>query len=88
MDLSGAKDPNKRQLALIEKLANEVSVNLQVGGGIRTKEEIQALLDCGIKRVVIGSLAITNPTLCVEILQHFGSEAIVLALDTILKKII
>ncbi|EDO6691589.1 1-(5-phosphoribosyl)-5-[(5-phosphoribosylamino)methylideneamino]imidazole-4-carboxamide isomerase [Campylobacter coli] len=86
VDLSGAKDPNKRQLALIEKLANEVSVNLQVGGGIRTKEEIQALLDCGIKRVVIGSLAITNPTLCVEILQHFGSEAIVLALDTILKK--
>lgn len=49
MDLSGAKDPNKRQLALIEKLTNEVSVNLQVGGGIRTKEEIQALLDCGSK---------------------------------------
>ncbi|ECH3697079.1 1-(5-phosphoribosyl)-5-[(5-phosphoribosylamino)methylideneamino]imidazole-4-carboxamide isomerase [Campylobacter coli] len=86
VDLSGAKDPNKRQLTLIEKLANEVSVNLQVGGGIRTKEEIQALLDCGVKRVVIGSLAITNPTLCVEILQHFGSEAIVLALDTILKE--
>ncbi|EOZ8014398.1 1-(5-phosphoribosyl)-5-[(5-phosphoribosylamino)methylideneamino]imidazole-4-carboxamide isomerase [Campylobacter coli] len=86
VDLSGAKDPNKRQLALIEKLTNEVSVNLQVGGGIRTKEEIQALLDCGVKRVVIGSLAITNPTLCVEILQHFGSEAIVLALDTILKE--
>lgn len=86
VDLSGAKDPNKRQLTLIEKLANEVSVNLQVGGGIRTKEEIQALLDCGVKRVVIGSLAITNPTLCIEILQHFGSEAIVLALDTILKE--
>ncbi len=86
VDLSGAKDPNKRQLALIEKLTNEVSVNLQVGGGIRTKEEIQALLDCGVKRVVIGSLAITNPTLCVEILQHFGSEAIVLALDTVLKE--
>ncbi|EAI2255326.1 1-(5-phosphoribosyl)-5-[(5-phosphoribosylamino)methylideneamino]imidazole-4-carboxamide isomerase [Campylobacter coli] len=86
VDLSGAKDPNKRQLTLIEKLTNEVSVNLQVGGGIRTKEEIQALLDCGVKRVVIGSLAITNPTLCVEILQHFGSEAIVLALDTILKE--
>lgn len=85
VDLSGAKDTSKRQLALIEKLASKVSVNLQVGGGIRTKAEIKALLESGVKRVVIGSLAITDPILCVEILQDFGSEAIVLALDTILK---
>lgn len=85
VDLSGAKDISKRQLALIEKLASKVSVNLQVGGGIRTKTEIKALLESGVKRVVIGSLAIKNPALCVEILQDFGSEAIVLALDTILK---
>lgn len=49
VDLTGAKDPSKRQLALIEKLAKEVSVNLQVGGGIRSKEEVKALLDCGVK---------------------------------------
>ncbi|TEY03917.1 1-(5-phosphoribosyl)-5-[(5-phosphoribosylamino)methylideneamino]imidazole-4-carboxamide isomerase [Campylobacter sp. US33a] len=85
VDLSGAKDTSKRQLALIEKLASKVSVNLQVGGGIRTKAEIKALLESGVKRVVIGSLAITNPVLCEEILSSFGSEAIVLALDTILK---
>ncbi|HEF5984004.1 TPA: 1-(5-phosphoribosyl)-5-((5-phosphoribosylamino)methylideneamino)imidazole-4-carboxamide isomerase, partial [Campylobacter jejuni] len=58
VDLTGAKDPSKRQFALIEKLAKEVSVNLQVGGGIRSKEEVKALLDCGVKRVVIGSMAI------------------------------
>lgn len=80
-----SKDTSKRQLALIEKLASKVSVNLQVGGGIRTKAEIKALLESGVKRVVIGSLAITNPVLCEEILSSFGSEAIVLALDTILK---
>ncbi|EAI8349879.1 1-(5-phosphoribosyl)-5-[(5-phosphoribosylamino)methylideneamino]imidazole-4-carboxamide isomerase [Campylobacter jejuni] len=86
VDLTGAKDPSKRQFALIEKLAKEVSVNLQVGGGIRSKAEVKALLDCGVKRVVIGSMAIKDATLCLEILKEFGSEAIVLALDTILKE--
>ncbi|MCZ0772915.1 1-(5-phosphoribosyl)-5-[(5-phosphoribosylamino)methylideneamino]imidazole-4-carboxamide isomerase [Campylobacter hepaticus] len=86
VDLNGAKNPNKRQLSLIKKLAAQVNVNLQVGGGIRTKEEIKALLDCGVKRVVIGSLAITNPKLCIDMLEHFGNEVIVLALDTILKE--
>lgn len=86
VDLSGAKDPSKRQLALIEKLSRCVSVDLQVGGGIRSKEEVKALLDSGVKRVVIGSLAIKNPQLCLEFLKEFGNEAIVLALDVVLKE--
>lgn len=86
VDLSGAKDPSKRQLALIEKLSHCVSVDLQVGGGIRSKEEVKALLDSGVKRVVIGSLAIKNPELCLELLEEFGNEAIVLALDVVLKE--
>lgn len=86
VDLTGAKEPSKRQLILIEKLAKELNVNLQVGGGIRTKDEVKALLDCGVKRIVIGSIAIKNPELCLEILKEFGNENIVLALDTILKE--
>ncbi len=86
VDLTGAKEPSKRQFTLIEKLAKELKVNLQVGGGIRTKDEIKALLAYGVKRVVIGSLAIKNPELCLEILKEFGNESIVLALDTILKE--
>lgn len=81
VDLSGAKEPNKRQISLIEHLAKNVSINLQVGGGIRSTQEIKALLKCGVKRVVIGSLAIKNPNLCVEILREFSNENIVLALD-------
>ncbi|TNB60488.1 1-(5-phosphoribosyl)-5-[(5-phosphoribosylamino)methylideneamino]imidazole-4-carboxamide isomerase [Campylobacter helveticus] len=81
VDLSGAKEPSKRQFELIKTLASNVSVNLQVGGGIRTKDEIKALLESGASRVVVGSLALTNPKLCVELLREFGAEKICLALD-------
>ncbi|EJW4143461.1 1-(5-phosphoribosyl)-5-((5-phosphoribosylamino)methylideneamino)imidazole-4-carboxamide isomerase, partial [Campylobacter jejuni] len=81
VDLSGAKEPNKRQFELIQSLALNLNANLQVGGGIRTKTEVKNLLENGVKRVVIGSLALTNPKLCVEILREFGVDKLCLALD-------
>lgn len=81
VDLSGAKEPNKRQFELIQSLALNLNANLQVGGGIRTKTEVKNLLESGVKRVVIGSLALTNPQLCVELLSEFGADKLCLALD-------
>lgn len=81
VDLSGAKEPNKRQFELIQSLALNLNANLQVGGGIRTKAEVKNLLESGVKRVVIGSLALTNPQLCVELLSEFGADKLCLALD-------
>ncbi|MCR2101111.1 1-(5-phosphoribosyl)-5-[(5-phosphoribosylamino)methylideneamino]imidazole-4-carboxamide isomerase [Campylobacter upsaliensis] len=81
VDLSGAKEPNKRQFELIQSLALNLNANLQVGGGIRTKVEVKNLLESGVKRVVIGSLALTNPQLCVELLSEFGADKLCLALD-------
>ncbi|MEB2804523.1 1-(5-phosphoribosyl)-5-[(5-phosphoribosylamino)methylideneamino]imidazole-4-carboxamide isomerase [Campylobacter upsaliensis] len=81
VDLSGAKEPNKRQFELIQSLALNLNANLQVGGGIRTKAEVKNLLESGVKRVVIGSLALTNPQFCVEILREFGADKLCLALD-------
>lgn len=83
VDLSGAKDTSKRQLSLFKELIKNSSVNLQVGGGIRSKDEVKSLLDLGVKRVVLGSLAITEVKLCVEILQEFGGDSICLALDVV-----
>lgn len=81
VDLSGAKEHNKRQFELIQSLALNLNANLQVGGGIRTKAEVKNLLESGVKRVVIGSLALTNPQLCVELLSEFGADKLCLALD-------
>jgi len=82
VDLTGAKDPEKRQLSLIsEMMAGVDNVGLQVGGGIRSEQDIIDLLNAGASRVVIGSLAVKQPELVEQWLTTYGSEKIVLALD-------
>lgn len=81
VDLDGAKDSDKRQLTLLKTLVNHDSMIIQVGGGVRCKEDVQQLLDLGANRVVIGSLAIKEPNLVRTWLTEFGGERIVLALD-------
>ncbi|RUO79584.1 1-(5-phosphoribosyl)-5-[(5-phosphoribosylamino)methylideneamino]imidazole-4-carboxamide isomerase [Pseudidiomarina taiwanensis] len=81
VDLDGAKDPAQRQLKLIEKITASTSMAVQVGGGIRSKADLEQLFAHGVKRVVIGSLAVKQPQLVQAWLHEFGPDAIVLALD-------
>ncbi|MBI6548562.1 1-(5-phosphoribosyl)-5-[(5-phosphoribosylamino)methylideneamino]imidazole-4-carboxamide isomerase [Xenorhabdus lircayensis] len=81
VDLTGAKNPAKRQIALLKELLAGVTVPVQVGGGIRSENDVKALLEAGASRVVIGSTAITQPELVKQWFQRYGAEAIVLALD-------
>lgn len=82
VDLTGAKEPQKRQLALISKMIDAVDgVGLQVGGGIRQEQDLIDLFAAGASRVVIGSLAVKQPELIEAWLTKYGSEKIVLALD-------
>ncbi|HCH7936325.1 MULTISPECIES: 1-(5-phosphoribosyl)-5-[(5-phosphoribosylamino)methylideneamino]imidazole-4-carboxamide isomerase [Providencia] len=81
VDLTGAKDPQKRQIPLLKKLLAGVSVPVQVGGGIRSEDDVKALLEAGAARVVIGSTAVTKPDLVKTWFETYGGEAIVLALD-------
>lgn len=85
VDLDGAKEPKNRQISLIKSLCDAANVSVQVGGGIRSKADIKALLEAGASRVVIGSVAILNPELCVEILREFPAHQICLALDVLPK---
>jgi phosphoribosylformimino-5-aminoimidazole carboxamide ribotide isomerase len=81
VDLTGAKDTAKRQLQLISDMVATKRMRFQSGGGVRTKEDVQGLLNAGVERVVIGSLAVTQPELVEAWMQEFGPEHIVLALD-------
>ncbi|MEI9746826.1 1-(5-phosphoribosyl)-5-[(5-phosphoribosylamino)methylideneamino]imidazole-4-carboxamide isomerase [Moellerella wisconsensis] len=81
VDLTGAKDPQKRQISLLKTLLAGVSVPVQIGGGIRTEDDVKALLDAGASRVVIGSTAVKEPEMVKSWLQRYGGNAIVLALD-------
>lgn len=83
VDLSGAKNPHQRQIALINELASHLFVNLQVGGGIRSADEIKALLNAGVRRVVVGSLAVKEPDLVASFLKEFSPESLTIALDVL-----
>lgn len=81
VDLDGAEAGGARQHGLIGELARAVDVRIQSGGGVRTVEDVQALIGAGVTRVVVGSLAVTAPGAVAEWLERFGPEAITLALD-------
>lgn len=81
VDLTGAKDPNKRQIDLIEKIIKETNAKVQVGGGIRNEEEIKALFDIGASRVVIGSMAVKERQMVKDWFHKYGADKFVLALD-------
>lgn len=81
VDLTGAKDPTKRQLALIAKMVKSVDVPVQTGGGIRSEADVEALLASGVERVVVGSVAVREPQRVAEWFRRYGADHIVLALD-------
>ena len=81
VDLSGAKNPDNRQTALIETIIRETDMTVQCGGGVRTASDVQELLNAGVERVVIGSLAVKNPKLTKDIIAKYGNDHICLAID-------
>ncbi len=81
VDLDGARAREPRQHALIAELARASSLRLQVAGGFRTVDQVAAMLHAGAARVVIGSLAVTDPDAVSAIIATHGAERIALALD-------
>ena len=81
VDLDGARDPAARQIALVEALAHGTTLAVQVGGGIRSVDDVARLLAAGAARVVVGSLTVRDPQLAFELLERFGPKSIVFALD-------
>lgn len=81
VDLDGARAGRPVQHELVEALARAARLKLQVGGGVRTREHVARMLDAGVERVVVGSVAVGQPGLFDEWLQEFGAERLVLSLD-------
>ncbi|HBO37049.1 MAG TPA: 1-(5-phosphoribosyl)-5-[(5-phosphoribosylamino)methylideneamino]imidazole-4-carboxamide isomerase [Pasteurellaceae bacterium] len=81
VDLTGAKDPTKRQTKLIGEIIAQVKCPIQVGGGIRTEQDVADLLAVGADRVVIGSTAIKAREWVKSWFRKYGAEKFVLALD-------
>ncbi len=80
VDLDGAKEGRPVQLELVREMAGSVSVPLQVGGGVRTLEDLRALRKAGAARVVVGTAAVLDRGLRLRAVDEMG-EVMVVAVD-------
>ncbi|HIC7356842.1 TPA: 1-(5-phosphoribosyl)-5-[(5-phosphoribosylamino)methylideneamino] imidazole-4-carboxamide isomerase [Legionella pneumophila] len=80
VDLDGARSGKMQQLELICSMQN-TGIPIQAGGGIRSVEQALECTNAGISQLVIGSLAITNRDLTIQIIERIKPENIILALD-------
>ena len=81
VDLDGARARSPVQHDLIAILAKSSKLKLQVGGGFRARDQVARMLDAGVARVVIGSLAVQEPAIVNAWLDEFGADCIALSLD-------
>lgn len=81
VDLDGAREGAPRQHGLLADIALSVTPKLQVAGGFREPAQLARMFDAGVDRVVVGSLAVTDPHAVQDLLTTFGGNRITLALD-------
>lgn len=81
VDLDGARDGNQPNRDVILEMAQKRRVRLQVGGGLRSLDRVIRLLDAGIDRAVIGSVAVTSPDEVTSWMREIDPRQIVLAFD-------
>lgn len=87
VDLDGAKADKPVNLKILQKIASQTSLEIDFGGGIRSKQQAQSVFDTGARQLVIGSPAVNRPEWFLEQLESFGSERIILAADFLYGKI-
>ena len=80
VDLDGAKAGKIININVIKTLCDN-NIPIEVGGGVRSFDDIDLLLNLGVKRVILGSVAVTNQSFLEEAIKKYGSSKIVLGLD-------
>ncbi|MEJ2280588.1 MAG: HisA/HisF-related TIM barrel protein [Candidatus Bathyarchaeota archaeon] len=70
-----------QNIEVIQKILENLTAKVQIGGGIRTLQKADQLLNLGSYRVIFGTAAIKNPDLIKEAVKKYGSESIAVAID-------
>ncbi len=81
LDITASSDARAMILDVIERVADQVFIPLTVGGGIRSIDDVRRLMNVGADKISINTSAVTNPQLVKDASDHFGSQAIVVAID-------
>jgi len=82
VDLDAAKAGGYTLAPLLRGIAGGTPLKVQTGGGVRSRDDVAAILDAGASRVVVGSLAVRDPDAVLAWLDEFGGEHVTVALDT------
>ncbi|RTZ62069.1 MAG: imidazole glycerol phosphate synthase subunit HisF [Gammaproteobacteria bacterium] len=81
LDITASSDDRDTIIHVVEDVAAQVFIPLTVGGGIRKTEDVRRMLNAGADKVAINTAAIFDPEIVRDASDHFGSQAIVVAID-------
>jgi len=82
LDITATIEDRKTFVELVKDIAKELSIPFTVGGGISSVEDVRKLLEAGADKISINSSAVRNPTLISDLAKEFGSQCVVVAIDT------
>ena len=82
LDITATVEKRKTLSELVNKIAHKINIPFTVGGGISSVEDVSVLLQNGADKISINTSAFKNPQLINDLAKHFGSQCVVLAIDT------
>jgi len=82
LDITATNEKRKTLSELVARIARHINIPFTVGGGISTVEDVSVLLNCGADKISVNTSAVKNPKLIGELATQFGSQCVVLAVDT------
>ena len=82
LDITATVEERKTFAELVKKISEVLSIPFTVGGGISTVKDVRILLNAGADKISVNSSAVKNPNLIKELAEEFGSQCVVVAVDT------
>jgi len=82
LDITATNEKRKTLSELVTRIAKHINIPFTVGGGISSVEDVSVLLSCGADKISVNTSAVRNPQLISELSKQFGSQCVVLAIDT------
>lgn len=82
LDITATNEKRKTLSELVTRIAKHINIPFTVGGGISSVEDVSVLLACGADKISVNTSAVLNPELISDLASQFGSQCVVLAIDT------
>ncbi|MCX6694098.1 MAG: 1-(5-phosphoribosyl)-5-[(5-phosphoribosylamino)methylideneamino]imidazole-4-carboxamide isomerase [Methanomicrobiales archaeon] len=82
VNLDGAFGQSGANATLVREIVHDTGVTVQLGGGIRSREDARGWLDTGVDRVILGTLAVRDPSAVTDIANEFGKDCVMAGVDT------